>query len=86
MDPSPSRLAAIATVDQLFAEAGVHSQLKEGVLDALGRPTTVREVAFVSDADWLELTSSSRSSSQLILKTKNKTIEQTSKESNGENW
>ena len=55
MDPSPSRLAAIATVDQLFEEAGVHSQLKEGVLDALGRPTTVREVAFISDADWLEL-------------------------------
>jgi len=52
MDPAPSRLAAIHTLDQLFEEAGVHTPLKEGILDALGGPTTVREVAFVSEEDW----------------------------------
>ena len=55
MDPAPSRLAAIQTLDQLFEEAGVHTPLKEGVLSALGNPTTVREVAFVSEEDWQEL-------------------------------
>ena len=29
--------------------------MKEGILDALGGPTTVREVAFVSEEDWQEL-------------------------------
>ena len=57
MDPAPSRLAAIPTIDQLFEEAGVHTPLREGVLGALGDPTTVREVAFVSDEDWQGLAS-----------------------------
>ena len=35
----------------IFEEAGVHTPLKEGILDALGGPTTVREVAFVSEED-----------------------------------
>ena len=52
MDPAPSRLAAILTIEQLFEEAGVRTPLREGVLGALGDPTTVREVAFVSDEDW----------------------------------
>ena len=55
MDPAPSRLAAIHTLDQFFEEAGVHTPLKEGILDALGGPTSVREVAFVSEEDWQEL-------------------------------
>ena len=55
MDPAPGRLAAIKTLDQLFEEAGVRTPLKEGVLEALGKPTTVREVAFVSVEDWQEL-------------------------------
>jgi len=52
MDPAPSRLAAIQTLDQLFEEAGVRTPLKEGVLSALGDPATVREVAFISEEDW----------------------------------
>ena len=57
MDPAPSRLAAILTIEQLFEEAGVRTPLREGVLGALGDPTTVREVAFVSDEDWQGLAS-----------------------------
>ena len=52
MDPAPSRLAAIHNLDQLFEEAGVHTPLKESVLNALGNPATVREVAYVSEEDW----------------------------------
>ena len=58
MDPSPSQLASIKTLDQLFEEAGVLTPLKEEVLKALGLPTTVREVAFVSDEDWQVLATS----------------------------
>lgn len=55
MDLAPSRLAEIRTLDPLLEEAGVHIPLKGGVLGALGRPITVRKVAFVSDVDWQEL-------------------------------
>ena len=57
MDPAPSRLAAVHTLDQLFEEAGVHTPLREGVFGAFGNPTTVHEVVFVSEEDWRVLAS-----------------------------
>ena len=51
MDPSPSTLASLRTLDQLFEEAGVRTPLKESVMGALGHPTTVRQVACNSDTD-----------------------------------
>ena len=57
MDPAPSRLATIHTLDHFFEEAGVHTPLREGVMGAFGHPTTVREMAFISEEDWQVLVS-----------------------------
>ena len=55
MDPTPEQLKGVATLDQLLEFSGVSPPLRTSVLEALGSPTTIREISFVSPGDLEEL-------------------------------
>ena len=51
MDPTPEQLKGLDTLEQLLDFSGVTLPLRSSVLEALGDPTSVREVFFVSPGD-----------------------------------
>ena len=51
MDPTPEQLRSLDTLEQLLDFAGLDQPLRVTTLEALGHPTTVREISFVSQGD-----------------------------------
>lgn len=48
MDPTPEQLKSLDALEQLLDFSGVSHPLRSSVLEALGDPTSVREISFVS--------------------------------------
>ena len=55
MDPTPEQLKGLDTLEQLLDFSGVTLPLRSSVLEALGDPTSVREISFVSPGDFEEV-------------------------------
>ena len=51
MDPTPDQLRSLDTLDQLLDFVGIDLPLRGTTLEALGSPTSVREISFVSQGD-----------------------------------
>ena len=51
MDPSPEQLRSLDTLEQLLDFVGIDLSLRGTTLEALGHPTSVREISFVSQGD-----------------------------------
>ena len=55
MDPSPEQLRSLDTLEQLLDFVGLDQPLRGTTLEALGHPTSVREISFVSQGDLEEV-------------------------------
>ena len=55
MDPTPGQLKSFDALEQLLDFSGVSHPLRSSVLEALGDPTSVREISFVSRGDLEEV-------------------------------
>jgi hypothetical protein len=55
MDPTPEQLRSLDTLEQLLDFAGLDQPLRGTTLEALGHPTSVREISFVSHGDLEEV-------------------------------
>ena len=51
MDPTPEQLKSVDALDQLMDFSGVTLPLRSSVMEALGDPTSIREISFVSPGD-----------------------------------
>ena len=51
MDPTPDQLRSLDTLEQLLDFVGIDLSLRGTTLEALGHPTSVREISFVSQGD-----------------------------------
>ena len=60
MDPTPEQLRSLDTIEQLLDFAGLDQSLRGTTLEALGNPTSVREVSFVSQGDLEDVLTSLR--------------------------
>ena len=52
MDLTPEQLRAIVSVDDLLERTGILPPIRASVMEALGRPATLREIAFITESDW----------------------------------
>ena len=55
MDPTPEQLRSLDALEQLLDFSGVTLPLRSSILEALGDPTSVREMSFVSPGDLEEV-------------------------------
>ena len=55
MDPTPEQLRSLDTLGRLLDFAGLDQPLRGTTLEALGHPTSVREISFVSQGDLEEV-------------------------------
>ena len=60
MDPTPEQLKSVDTLEQLLDFSGVTLPLRSSVMEALGDPTSIREISFVSPGDLEEVLSTLR--------------------------